>query len=363
MAQSMMIQPKSILSLHAGTSINNLAVALVQTDGIDIFGTPQSFHRPFPEDLRELLTKSAGIPLADEEKIQALNQQVTAFFIDVLTEAIAKWPAFDYISVSGVFLTLSASQHQAIELGDLKQIAQTFKKPVIGRYVQSDMNAGGVGSPLLSVFWQQMSKNLNKPLGVVGLGGVLKLTYIGENGELGACDIGVGLSLLEKWITRHSTETEDEAGILAAKGKVNEKVVKAMRGHPYLKEPAPKAIHRNDFDILLEQVEGLSLADGCATILEFIVQIIEQSATLFSPKIANWMFIGSGRKNHTLMLKLAQRLGNVYKCEEVLPFHSYLNAAGYAFLAGRFLAGLPISLPETTGADAPMTCGMLVDAE
>lgn len=356
-----MIQENYILSLHSGSSIRNVAVALVKTDGLDILDTPKSFHRPFPEELQENFLQAKNLTLADEEKIKELDTQTTLFFIDVLNEAFQKWPEIpvQYIVVSGIFLSLSAQQHHAIELGNLQQIANTFQKPVIGRFVQSDMNAGGTGSPLLSVFWQQMTKNLDKPLGVVGLGGVLKLTYIGENGELGACDIGVGLSLIEKWMHIHGPQSEDEIGTFAAKGKPDLKVVKALMNTPFLSQPPPKAIHRNDFDDLLEQLEGLSLSDGCATLIEFIVQMIEQSGHFFTPQIEQWLFIGSGRKNTTLMLQLAQRLKKVYRCEEVLPFHSYLNAVGYAFLGGRFLADLPISLPTTTGSDIPMTCGML----
>ncbi len=357
-----MIQPKYILSLHADSSVRNVAVALVLTDGVDILETPKSFHRPFPEDLQQILHTSKEISLTDELQIKNLDKQTTDFFIQVLQEAMELWKTntIDYICLSGVFLTLSSNQHQAIELGNLQHIANTFHKPVIGRFVQSDMNAGGVGSPLLSVFWQQMTQHLNKPLFVVGLGGVLKMTYIGENGELGACDIGVGFALMEKWITLHSQEDEDDFGILSAKGQANQKVVKAMMNHPFLSLPPPKAIHRNDFDILLEQLAGLSLQDGCATIIDFMVQMIKQAGNFFHPNTQNWLFIGSERKNVTLMLKLAQEFPHIYKIETDLPFSNHLNAVGYAFLGARFLADLPISLPQTTGSDCPLTCGIQV---
>ena len=354
-----MLNPKNVLSLHTESTVQNVALALTQTDGVDIFDTPRTFRRPFDLELKELLWDLDDDKLANEEKIQQLNDKVTDFFISLLQEAVELWSdvKIDYISISGHFVHLSAKDKYALELGNLQKIADNFQIPVVGHYVQSDLNAGGTGSPLLSVFWQAMTKDLEKPLAIVGLGGVLKLTYVGQNGELGACDIGVGLSLLEKWMARHSMQTQDEEGILSAGGKSDKRVLKALMNHPFLSQPPPKAVHRNDFDELLEQVEGLSLQDGCATLTDFIVEQIANSADFFEEKIEHWLFIGTGRKNATLMLALQQRFQNVYIAEDVLPFNSHLNAVGYSFLGARTASGLPISLPSTTGTDEAVPCG------
>lgn len=354
-----MLTQKNVLSLHTESTVQNVALALSQTDGLDIFDIPQTFRRPFDEDLKERLWHMDDETFSNEEKITQLNNDVTDFFISLLKEAIQLWNnvKIDYISISGHFVHLSAKDKYALELGNLQKIADELKIPVIGHFVQSDLNAGGTGSPLLSVFWQSMTKELQKPLGVVGLGGVLKLTYLGPDGELGACDIGVGLSLLEKWMARHSQQNQDEEGLLSTSGKTDERVLKVLMSHPFLAQPAPKAIHRSDFDELLEQVEGLSLQDGCATLTSFIVEQIAASAEFFEEKIEHWLFIGSGRKNTTLMLALQRRLKNVYIAEDVLPFCSHLNAVGYSFLGARTVAGLPISLPSTTGTDEAVPCG------
>lgn len=354
-----MLTPKNVLSLHTESTVQNVALALTETDGVDIFNIPKTFRRPFDLELKELLWALEEKDLNDKEKIKQLNEKVTDFFISLLREAFDLYPDIkvDYISISGHFAHLSAKDKYALELGDFQKIADTFKIPVVGHFVQSDLNAGGTGSPLLSVFWQSMTKELEKPLGVIGLGGVLKLTYIGPDGELGACDIGVGLTLLEKWMARHSMQNQDEDGLLSAGGRTDERVLKALMNHPFLSQPPPKAVHRNDFDELLEQVEGLSLQDGCATLTSFIVEQIAQSANFFEEKIEHWLFIGAGRKNATLMLALQQRLKNVYIAEDVLPFHSHLNAVGYSFLGARTASGLPISLPSTTGTDEAVPCG------
>ena len=360
-----MLEQKTILSLYSESTIQNVTFALIKTDGLDIFGIPQTFHRPFDKDLQEKLWSITAQVIADENQIHQLDEDVTNFFIPLLKEALDTWKneKIDCITISGCFARLSVKDRNAIELGNLQKIADTFKIPVIGHFVQSDLNLGGTGSPLLSVFWQTMAKNLNKPLGIVGLGGVLKLTYIGPDGELGACDIGVGFALLEKWMARHSQQSQDEEGLLAARGQVDEKVLKVLMEHPFLSQKPPKAIHRNDFDELLEQVEGLSLEDGSATLTQFMVEQIIHCTNFFESPIEYWMFIGTGRKNPTLMLGLQQRLKNVYIADEVLPFCEHLNAIGHGFLGVRCLMGLPVSLPACTGAETSAPCGTIVYPE
>ncbi len=360
-----MLEQKTILSLYSESTIQNVTFALTKTDGLDVFGTPATFHRPFDEDLRERLWTINGQTIADENQIRQLDEDVTDFFISLLKEAFGIWSneKVDYISMSGCFARLSVEDKNAIELGNLQKIANTFQIPVIGHFVQSDLNAGGTGSPLLSVFWQSMTKSLNKPLGIVGLGGVLKLTYIGPDGELGACDLGVGFALLEKWMARHSQQSQDEEGLLSARGQVDEKVLKVLMEHPFLAKKPPKAIHRNDFDELLEQVEGLSLEDGCATLTLFMIEQIISATNFFESPIEHWIFIGTGRKNPTLMLALQQRLKNVYIADETLPFCEHLNAIGHGFLGARCITGLPVSLPACTGAQTAAPCGTIVYPE
>ena len=356
-----MLKTLTILSLHAESTVQNVAVALTQTDGVDIFGVPKTFRRPFDDDLKQQLWAVNGQDVIDNATIKKLDNSVTEFFISLLNEAQELWnEKIDYIVISGHFVRLSEHDKYAMELGQLQKIADTFKVPVIGHFVQSDLNAGGTGSPLLSVFWQTMTKTLNKPLGVVGLGGILKLTYIGPDGELAACDIGVGFALLEKWMARHSPQSQDEQGLLAARGKADKRVLKTLMAHPFLKKTAPKAVHRNDFDKLLEQVEGLSLQDGCATLTQFMVEQIESCKNFFDTPIENWIFIGAGRKNPTLMLSLQQRLDNVYIADESLPFCEHLNAVGYCFLGARCVMGLPVSLPSCTGAETAAPCGTII---
>ena len=61
------------------------------------------------------------------------------------------------------------------------------------------------------------------------------------------------------------------------------------------------------------------------------------------------------------MLQLAQNLPHITTAKEILPYTEGLNAMGFAFIAARYLMGLPISLPTTTGVKEPFSGGELTN--
>jgi len=70
--------------------------------------------------------------------------------------------------------------------------------------------------------------------------------------------------------------------------------------------------------------------------------------------------LGGGRHNPALMAELARRLGVPVEPVERAGWNGdALEAQAFAYLAVRSLAGLPLSLPGTTGVPAPMRGGVL----
>ena len=151
------------------------------------------------------------------------------------------------------------------------------------------------------------------------------------------------------------------AFILIQVMKVTEEqeIVRYLLKTPYLRQSPPKTLDRDDFDHLLEHVEGCSPADGAATLTAFVVECIVRSI-LFLPSIPNhWVLTGGGTFNPTLVLAIKRALKDrVQTFSELNLPHYNLEATGYAFLAVRHLAGLPITFPETTGVKEPITGGI-----
>ena len=272
----MQLKKQWILGLYSDTSLQEVEVALVLTDGLDILKVENSFSRPYSYELKDKLLNITQEQLADKKYLDELEKEVTEFFEKVLKEGIeCSTNKPDYICVMGPIIALA--DKYAIEMGNLKKIADTFQIPVIGHFIQADLMAGGVGSPLKAVFWETMVHKMKKPVMIANIGGILKLTYFGVNGEILGFDAGIGTALMDAWVFKKTGQTQDENGWLSAQGKVDKKVVKALLEHPYFNKKPPKAVARDDFENLLEQLEGLTPADGCATLVAFFVESFKKA--------------------------------------------------------------------------------------
>ena len=357
----MQLKNHTVLGLYSDPSALSIEMAVIETDGLDIKKVYHNNIYPYPHELREQLLNFAAQKNSDPELFNTLNHDLTQFFIqsvkELLQEMAAKKISVDLMALSGHAAQHNPKQKVHINFGDAQLLSNAIKLPVVHHFVKEDINAGGVGSPLLTTFWGSLCQKKEKPLAIVALGGISHLVYIGPVGELVGFDVGVGLSLLDRWVFKHTGQELDFNGILGAKGQADERVLKALLHQPYLTQKPPKSVQKADFLDALEQVDGLSVEDGAATLTRFISESIIQSQQFLPMPPIQWIFIGGGTYNATLMLQLAQGLPNITTAKEALDYTNALNAMGFAFIATRHLMGLPISFPETTGVTQPLSGG------
>ena len=358
------LEPKVALGLYADSSAVYINACLIKTDGLDILADPISLTRPYSPELRErLLHLKYPDDVANAAFMTDLNNALVAEHGAVAEELLAQVsrhiPQVDIVGYSGHLVHLGISDRQAVLWGSGTDLAKKLKIPVVNRFIQTDLQAGGVGHPILSTFWEAVTRTRPKPLAVLGLSGITTLTYIGELGEQYAFDIGVGCLLLDKWLRRHADIEMDFDGTWAEKGKVDDRLLTYLLKTPYLAQKPPKALDRNDFNALLEQVEGCSPADGAATLTAFIIESILAARQFLPIPPKEWILTGGGALNPAIVLRLKRTLGGkVSTISELNMPHYNLNAAGYAFLAVRSLMNLPITFPTTTGVPEPISGGL-----
>jgi anhydro-N-acetylmuramic acid kinase len=71
---------------------------------------------------------------------------------------------------------------------------------------------------------------------------------------------------------------------------------------------------------------------------------------------------GGGAHNPVLLRMLADATGaEVIRATSLGWDGDFVEAQAFAYLAARSIAGLPLSLPETTGVPYPMTGGVLAE--
>ncbi|MDY6407311.1 MAG: anhydro-N-acetylmuramic acid kinase [Pseudomonadota bacterium] len=358
------LEPKFSLGLYADSSAVYINACLIKTDGLDILTDPISLTRPYSPELREkLLHLKYPDDVANAELMTALNRDLVAEHAAVAEELLAEVsrhiPHVDIVGYSGHLVHLGLSDKQAVLWGSGTDLAKRLKLPVINRFIQTDVQAGGTGHPILSTFWEAVTRERKKPVAILGLSGITSLTYIGELGEQYAFDVGVGCLLLDRWLKRHADIEMDFDGTWAEKGDVDERLLSYLLKTPYLAQKPPKALDRSDFNHLLAQIEGCSPADGAATITAFIVESILSARKFLPHPPQEWILTGGGALNPAIVLRLKKQLGGqISTISEINMPHYNLNAAGYAFLAVRSLMGLPITFPTTTGVPEPISGGL-----
>jgi anhydro-N-acetylmuramic acid kinase len=242
------------------------------------------------------------------------------------------------------------------QLGDGALLAALTGIDVVGGFRLADVAAGGQGAPLAPLFHAALARDLPRPLAVLNLGGVGNVTYI-DDATILAFDTGPANAMIDDWVSRHTGQTYDEGGHIARAGQIDQDRLAQLLGNSYFAKAPPKSLDRNDFP--LAAVDGLSVADGAATLAAFTVASVAAARCHLPSAPLRWLVTGGGRHNSVLMDGLAAALQVPVGPVEAVGWHGdALEAQAFAFLAQRSRRGLPLSLPGTTGVPAPMPGGV-----
>lgn len=361
-----MIKTLSALGMSSGTSLDGVDIALIKTDGVDVYDFGRSMSVPYEDGLREkirsILGKRAESPELTAE-IKNVEEELTRFHAEIVKDFMASGEEkIDVIGFEGHNICHDPKNHFTSHIGDGNLLAELTGIKVVNHFANADIRAGGQGAPLVPVYYQALCGDMGKPLAVVNIGGISSLTWIGSIGELVAFDVGPGNAAINDWVLKHGGMHMDYNGKLAITGHVNEQIVASMMRHKFFAQYPPKAVDRGIFNEKLEHLEGLNVADGAATATAFIAEAIAYSLLLYLPEIPNNLIIcGGGAKNPTLIRFLRQRLPDINiktAAEEGFDANA-LEAQAFAYMAVRRLYHLPITFPATTGVAEPMVGGEL----
>jgi len=349
--------PIRAIGLMSGTSLDGIDAAWLMTDGERITQLGPSatlrFEDDLRADLRHLLDLAPTIA-ADDPFLLATEQRLTrdhALAVGLMGQGA------DVIGFHGQTILHQPEHHRTWQIGDAALLARIARIPVVHDFRAADVAAGGQGAPFAPLFHAAMAENLPKPLLIVNIGGVANITWLGENGEIVACDTGPGNGPLDDLAQKYLGKPYDKDGAFAASGRIYPARLAELMSHPYFAAPAPKSLDRLTFSNLIAQATAnLAPADAVATLAAFAATAIA-AAPLPAPPL-RVLVGGGGRHNATLMRLLAQKFAVPVEPVEAAGWNGdALEAQCFAYLAVRSLRGLPLSLPSTTGVPAPLTGG------
>ena len=354
-----MAKVATVLGLMSGTSMDGIDLALLRTDGDMVADRLDAGFVPYPEEvraqLRAILGKSADNAAGD---VTAAAKTVTDLHIKAASGFLAKSADKpDLVGFHGQTIFHDPANARTWQLGDGQALADALGIDVVYDFRANDMAAGGQGAPLLPLYHRALMQKagMQGPACMLNLGGVGNITWV-DGDMVIACDTGPANALIDDWMLAQTGLPMDTDGATAVAGTPDMARINEWLAHPFFKLPPPKSLDRNAFAHCT--VDGMTLADGAATLAAFTVDSVLAALRLMPAMPHTLAVAGGGRHNRAIMARLNTALRTVTADTLGWPGDT-MEAEGFAYLARRSVLGLPLSLPTTTGCKAPTTGGKL----
>lgn len=348
--------PIQIAGAMSGTSLDGVDVAVLKTDGQQIFEFGDTDYRAYSEEEQALLVQALG------QWSGAAVEAATQVIEDAHLSVLKQFSSCDLVGFHGQTLAHEPRGRGTFQVGDGALLANHIGVPVAWDFRSADVQMGGEGAPLAPFFHFACAKwiKATAPVVFLNLGGVGNLTWVDPNksgpeemGALLAFDTGPANAPINDLMRARLGLGFDRDGAVARTGTVETGALELFLAETYFAKLPPKSLDRNDFDEMIGLVRELSDADAAATLTAMCAASVAQGMQHCPSPPAQVLVTGGGRKNPVLMQMLKVSLDcPVLPVEEVGLDGDMLEAQAFAFLAARVALGLPTSSPSTTGVGA-----------
>lgn len=360
----------------SGTSVDAIDAALVSVNSTStrLLATHQ---HAIPDHIRaDIATISA--PGDDEiEKLGPLDRQLGRLFAEATLALLekAEVPARSVTAIGSHGQTVrhrppsagrDPEQSFTLQIGDPNSIAEQTGITTVADFRRRDMAAGGEGAPLAPAFHASAFSDSKRHRAIVNIGGIANVSLLKGEELLAGFDTGPGNTLLDAWARAHLGEAFDRDGKWAASGMVSPRLLDALLSHPYFRRRGPRSTGKEEFNTLwLEKLLGdESARDVQATLAEFTARSIARAIGESVLAVQEIYVCGGGAHNLDLMARLQSALDpSIVKDTRALGLHpDWVEAATFAWLAQRTLAGMAGNAPAVTGAAGGRILGAVYSA-
>lgn len=375
-----------LIGLMSGTSLDGVDAALVDVRGDavdDVTATVvHALTLPYSAERRETLHRA--IVAGDAESLCAVHADLGEWLAEAALAVLAatgvSGDSVDAIGSHGQTVwhrpPSEARRGATLQLGDAATIAERTGIAVVSDFRTRDVAAGGHGAPLVPWVDGVLFAHPERARALQNVGGIANVTHVprkGSGGGVFAFDTGPGNALIDAAVEAATggQATFDRDGRLAARGRVDEKLLAELLAHPYFAAEPPKSTGREAFGRpfvarLLEAVEP----EGDGDWLDLVATLTELTARTVADAYRRWIVprgvdevvvTGGGARNPTLMARLADLLAPLPVVDGaalgVDP--EAKEAVAFALLAWAHLRGIPSNVPAATGARGPRVLGSL----
>ncbi len=400
----------------SGTSVDAVDAALVRFGaGVELVAT---HTLPYPAELRaELL--ALAVPGENEiDRLGSADVAVGRHFARAV-DALLAAAGVDRGRIAAVGSHGQTVRHRpraavpfTLQVGDPNVLAAETGLPVVADFRRKDMALGGQGAPLVPAFHDAVFRRAGEARAVVNIGGIGNLTALPADpaAPVLGFDTGPGNTLLDAWCRRHLGTPMDQDGAFAARGRVDEALLRACLADPFFAQPPPKSTGPEQFSLawLEDRLRDVSCRAGSPAFAEtsaggpdpavgaapespasaaserrrgretppYTYEPADVQATLVAltaesiaaavhatlgPAAAGVFVCGGGARNPVLMRALQERLpaARVATTAELGVDPAWVEAMAFAWLARQRLRGEAGNCVAVTGSRRPAVLGGL----
>jgi len=353
------------IGIMSGTSLDGVDIALceINTHNSKLLA---SYEHPFPKILKneilQMIASTTTLQKVGEVdiKLGELYASVVNLFLE--NNSISR-KSIKAIGLHGQTLwhEPNAEYPFSMQLGSGSVVAQKVGIDTVTDFRNGDIANGGEGAPFAPAFHAEIFAHLGEGVGVVNIGGMANISYLGKK-TLG-WDIGCGNVLLDTFIQKSQKKPYDKDGAFAKSGEVIMPLLQVMLKDDYFSKAPPKSTGREYFneawlDTKLADFGTLKDSDIQRTLLELTALSIAKEANRL--RVKELILCGGGAKNGFLVERIAtySRVKVSTSATHAVESDS-LEAMIFAWLAYKRIHKEKVALSSVTGAKKDTILGAL----
>jgi len=353
------------IGVMSGTSLDGVDVALceITADSIKLLA---SYEHPFPKELKkeilELIKKPTTLKQIGEMDVKLAELFSHAINLFLENNSIS------HNDITAIGLHGQTLWHEpnsaypfSMQLGSGSVVAARCGIDTVTDFRNGDIAHGGEGAPFAPAFHAEVFAHLGKGVGVVNIGGMANISYLGK--ETLGWDIGCGNVLLDTFMQRSQKKPYDRDGAFAKSGEVVIPLLQAMLKDAYFAKVPPKSTGREYFneawlDAYLQKFGALKDANIQRTLLELTALTIANEANRL--RVKELILCGGGAKNGFLVERIATFSRAKVSTSDAHGVESdSLEAMIFAWLAYKRIKKEKVALHTITGAKKDAILGAL----
>lgn len=355
-----------------GTSLDGLDVSLVEVCGegltmrAKLIGTVSAGLDELADALAPMAEGRPHTPVDYMRAARRLGELHAQALEKLCREFLPADGRLSLIAAHGQTVWHAPDEGVSWQLLDPQPIVNRLGAPVCFDLRQADLIAGGQGAPITPISDWVMFRHPDRDRLIVNLGGISNVTYLPASGsprQVQGADIGPCNLLIDGVVRRlYPDRRFDTDGKIAKDGRIDLEVFGLIERHPAITGQATRSLGREDFtdswiSDLVDKLSGrLTPADIVASAIDTVARLIARSPLARARDV---VLAGGGARNPVLTGRLRELLAGqaVMLSDEIGVPVEARESAGFAVLGALSRDGVPISLPQITGASDPGVAG------